>query len=219
MSMNIIIMGPPGAGKGTQSAKIIEEYKIPHISTGDMFRAAMKDKTPMGIEAQKYVDQGKLVPDSVTNEIVRERLEQADCENGFLLDGFPRNPEQAAALDVMLAEKDRKIDVVLNIDVPTDLLTERLTGRRVCRNCGATYHIVYNPPKVDGVCDVCGGELYQRSDDTEEKITTRLSLYFAETKPVIDYYEKNGILRTVDGTLGMEHVYEAIQSILGGGSK
>ncbi|TLG77523.1 adenylate kinase [Culicoidibacter larvae] len=217
--MNIIIMGPPGAGKGTQSAKIIEEYKIPHISTGDMFRAAMKDKTPMGIEAQKYVDQGELVPDSVTNEIVRERLAQYDCENGFLLDGFPRNPDQAAALDVMLAEKGRKIDVVLNIDVPTDLLTERLTGRRVCRNCGATYHIVYNPPKVDGVCDVCGGELYQRSDDTEEKITTRLSLYFAETKPVIDYYQKNGILRTVDGTLGMEHVYEAIQSILGGGNK
>lgn len=170
--MNILFMGPPGAGKGTQAERIVEAQGIPHISTGDAFRLAMKEGTPLGVKAKQYVDQGLLVPDDVTIGIVRERLQLSDCEGGFLLDGFPRTLSQAEALDSLLAEMGRSIDHVVNLKVDRSLLLARLTGRRICKSCGATYHVLFNPPKQEGVCDKDGGELYQRSDDTEEKVGT-----------------------------------------------
>ncbi len=167
--MNIIFMGPPGAGKGTQAERIVDEFQIPHISTGDAFRLAMKQETPLGVEAKKYVDQGLLVPDEITIGIVRDRVSQPDCDKGFLLDGFPRTISQAEALDGIAAELGKSIDHVINLAVDRDLLLARLTGRRICKSCGATYHVLFNPPARDNVCDKCSGELYQRSDDTEEK--------------------------------------------------
>lgn len=186
--MKIVFMGPPGAGKGTQAEKIIETYQIPHISTGDMFRKAIKDQTELGMEAKRYMDQGALVPDHVTIGIVKDRLSESDCKSGFLLDGFPRTVDQAKALDEILTSLDSKIDYVINIDVDLNILKERLTGRRICRSCGATYHKIFNPSAVEGVCDKCGGELYQRKDDNEETVGNRLDVYVNQTKPLLDYY-------------------------------
>jgi adenylate kinase len=214
--MNILFMGPPGAGKGTQAERIVEQFGIPHISTGDAFRLAMKQGTALGLKAKEYVDQGLLVPDEITNGIVKERLEADDCKNGFLLDGFPRTLQQAEALDVMLAELGRKIDHVVNLKVDRSLLLARLTGRRISRTTGTTYHVIFNPPKVEGICDKDGGELYQRSDDTEEKVGTRLDEYTSKTAPLLDYYNAKGLLREVDGEKDIDVVTSDIASFLRG---
>ncbi|WP_235069509.1 adenylate kinase [Turicibacter sp. TJ11] len=214
--MKIVFMGPPGAGKGTQAEKIIEKYQIPHISTGDMFRKAIKDQTELGMEAKRYMDQGALVPDHVTIGIVKDRLSESDCKSGFLLDGFPRTVDQAKALDEILTSLDSKIDYVINIDVDLDILKERLTGRRICRSCGATYHMVFNPPAVAGVCDKCGGELYQRKDDNEETVGNRLDVYVSQTKPLLDYYSLAGNLVNINGQQSIDLVFAEIQDVLGG---
>lgn len=204
--MHILLMGPPGAGKGTQAAELVKEFNIPHISTGDMFRAAMKEGTEMGKLAKSYIDAGNLVPDSVTVGIVRDRLAQDDCKKGFILDGFPRTVEQADALDGILKDLGLSLKRVLNINVPAADLVERAVGRRICKKCGATYHIKFNPSQKDGVCDECGGELFQRADDTAETMTNRLSVYEASTKPLIDYYQKAGIYTEVDGRQAIDKV-------------
>jgi len=206
--LKIILMGPPGAGKGTQAVQISEHYRIPHISTGDMFRAAVAAGTEMGKKAKLFMDQGQLVPDEVTIGIVRERLAEADCANGFLLDGFPRTLAQAEALDRTL--RDNPIDVALNIEVPHEELIRRLTGRRVCRSCGATYHLQSKPAQVDGVCDVCGGELYQRVDDEIATVSNRLSVYSKQTEPLVAYYQAAGKLVSVAGTKGIDQVFQEI---------
>ena len=212
--MKIILMGPPGAGKGTQAEKLVDLYQIPHISTGDMFRKAQKDGTELGLKAKSYMDQGQLVPDEVTVGIVKERLAEADGKEGFLLDGFPRTVQQADALDTILAELDMALDCVVNIEVDKAFLVDRLTGRRVCRTCGATYHIANKAPKVEGVCDKCGGELYQRGDDTIETVSNRLDVYAAQTAPLIDYYKSNGIMSSIDGSKSMEDVLADIRTAL-----
>ncbi|MBO4948658.1 MAG: adenylate kinase [Peptococcaceae bacterium] len=212
--MKIILMGPPGAGKGTQAEKLVDLYQIPHISTGDMFRKAQKDGTELGLKAKSYMDQGQLVPDEVTVGIVKERLAEADCKEGFLLDGFPRTVQQADALDTILAELDMVLDCVVNIEVDKAFLVDRLTGRRVCRACGATYHIANKAPKVEGVCDKCGGELYQRGDDTIETVSNRLDVYAAQTAPLIDYYKSKGIMSSIDGSKSMEEVLADIRTAL-----
>lgn len=214
--MKIVFMGPPGAGKGTQAEKIIENYQIPHISTGDMFRKAIKDQTELGMEAKRYMDQGALVPDHVTIGIVKDRLSESDCKSGFLLDGFPRTVDQAKALDEILTSLDSKIDYVINIDVDLDILKERLTGRRICRSCGATYHMIFNPPKNADVCDKCGGELYQRKDDNEETVGNRLNVYVSQTKPLLDYYSLAGNLVNINGQQSIDLVFEEIREVLGG---
>ena len=212
--MKIILMGPPGAGKGTQAEKLVELYQIPHISTGDMFRKAQKDGTELGRRAKSYMDQGQLVPDEVTVGIVKERLAEADCKDGFLLDGFPRTVQQADALDTILKELDMALDCVVNIEVDKTFLVDRLTGRRVCRTCGATYHIANKASKVAGVCDKCGGELYQRGDDTIETVSNRLDVYAAQTAPLIDYYKSKGIMSSIDGSKSMENVLADIRTAL-----
>lgn len=212
--MNIILMGPPGAGKGTQAEYIVEAIAVPHISTGDAFRLAMKQQTELGLKAKEYVDQGKLVPDDITVGIVRERLGHSDCQNGFLLDGFPRTISQAEALDQILSSAGKKIDHVIDIAVDRDQLLARLTGRRICKSCSATYHVIFNPPQKEGICDKCDGELYQRSDDTEEKVGTRLDEYTSKTAPLLKYYEDRGLLRQVDGQQPIDEVKSAIQSLL-----
>jgi adenylate kinase len=214
--MNIVFMGPPGAGKGTQAEYIVEQFGIPHISTGDAFRLAMKQGTELGLVAKQYVDAGKLVPDEVTIGIVRDRLQQEDCKQGFLLDGFPRTISQAEALDEIVAAMGKQIDHVINLSVDRDKLLARLTGRRICRSCGATYHILFNPPKQEGVCDKCGGELYQRSDDTEEKVGTRLDEYITKTAPLLEYYANKGLLRQVNGEQDIAQVSAEISAILRG---
>ncbi|KQO12155.1 adenylate kinase [Paenibacillus algorifonticola] len=214
--MNILFMGPPGAGKGTQAERIVSEFGIPHISTGDAFRLAMKEGTALGLKAKEYVDKGLLVPDEITNGIVKERLALDDCNKGFLLDGFPRTLQQAEALDGMLKELDRGIHHVVNLKVDRGFLLARLTGRRICKTCGTTYHILFNPPKQEGVCDKDGGELYQRSDDTEEKVGTRLDEYISKTAPLLDYYSDKGLLREVDGEKEIDAVTADITSILRG---
>lgn len=214
--MKIVFMGPPGAGKGTQAEKIVENYQIPHISTGDMFRKAIKDQTELGMEAKRYMDQGALVPDHVTIGIVKDRLSESDCKSGFLLDGFPRTVDQAKALDEILTSLDSKIDYVINIDVDLDILKERLTGRRICRSCGATYHMIFNPPKNADVCDKCGGELYQRKDDNEETVGNRLDVYVSQTKPLLDYYSLAGNLVNINGQQSIDLVFEEIREVLGG---
>lgn len=214
--MNILFMGPPGAGKGTQAERIVEEFSIPHISTGDAFRLAIKQSTPIGLKAKEYMDQGLLVPDEITNGIVKERLAQEDCKQGFLLDGFPRTLQQAEALDVMLEELGRTIDHVVDLKVDRGFLLDRLTGRRICKSCGATYHVLFNPPKTEGICDKDGGELYQRSDDSEEKVGTRLDEYTSKTAPLLDYYSEKGTLREVNGEQDINVVTAEIISTLRG---
>ena len=212
--MNLILTGLPGAGKGTQAEKIVQKYQIPHISTGDMFRQAIKDETELGLKAKSYMDKGELVPDEVTVGIVRERLSKDDCQSGFLLDGFPRTVPQAESLEEILKDLNKKVDYCIHIDVDQDLLTERLTGRRVCKSCGATYHLVYNPPKTEDVCDKCGGELYQRDDDNEETVKNRLEVNIGQMKPLLDFYKERNVLKTIDGNQEIDKVFEDIDRLL-----
>lgn len=213
--MRLLIMGAPGAGKGTQAALIKDAYNITHISTGDMFRKAISEKTPTGIEAKKFIDQGLLVPDYVTNDLVRERLAQQDCANGFLLDGYPRNLEQAVKLDEILKDLGIKLDAVINVSVEDNFLIERITGRRTCTKCGASFHIKYNKPLKEGICDTCGSELIQRADDTEETIKNRLSVYQTKTQPVLDYYDKQNIVKNIDGIGDINEIFARIKKQLG----
>lgn len=197
--MRAILLGPPGAGKGTQAETIVNEFSIPHISTGDIFRKNIKEGTVLGKKAKEYMDQGLLVPDELTVELVKDRLEQDDCENGFLLDGFPRTIFQADALEEALASMNQKLDYVVNIIVRKELLVDRAVGRRVCKDCGQTYHTTFNKPSKEGICDNCGGELLQRKDDTEETVTTRINVYQEQTEPLINYYTNKGIIINIDG--------------------
>lgn len=212
--MNIILIGLPGAGKGTQAEKIQEAYNIPHISTGDMFRQAIKNETELGKKAKSFMDQGELVPDEVTIGIVRERLNEDDCKNGFLLDGFPRTIAQAEALQTILTDMDKKIEYTLHVDVPEEKLVERLTGRRVCPSCGTTYHTLFNPPKKEGVCDVDGETLIQRDDDQEETVKNRLNVNIKQTEPLLKFYAAQGSLITIDGDQDIEKVFHDIQKQL-----
>ena len=212
--MRIVLLGAPGAGKGTQAKKLIEKYGIPQISTGDILRKAVADGTPLGKEAKSYMDKGELVPDSVVIGLVKERLSQDDCKKGFILDGFPRNTSQAEILDQVLAEMNMPLQLALSVDVDFDILMKRLTGRRTCKQCNQMYNIYFSPPKKEGVCDKCGGELYQRDDDKEETIKKRLEVYEAQTAPLIDYYEKKGILRRVNGEGDIEEIFANICKII-----
>jgi adenylate kinase len=214
--VNLVLMGLPGAGKGTQAEKIVDKYGIPHISTGDMFRAAIKEGTELGLQAKSFMDQGALVPDEVTIGIVRERLSKEDCAKGFLLDGFPRTVAQAEALEEITSSLDRKINYVINIDVNQEILLERLTGRRICKSCGSTYHLVFNPPAKEGVCDRCGGELYQRADDNAETVENRLQVNIAQTKPLLDFYETKGYLRNINGQQDINKVFADLDELLAG---
>ncbi len=208
--MNLLIMGPPGAGKGTQAEVLVKELNITHISTGDMFRAAIKEGTDMGIKAKEYMDKGALVPDEVVVGMVKDRLAKPDCAGGFLLDGFPRTVEQAEALDTTLREMGIKLNGVINIAVPREKLIARLTGRRVCPVCGASYHVLFNKPEVEGKCNSCGGELYQRSDDNDEAVDTRLDVYEDQTQPLVDYYANQGLLLNINGDQEIKKVLEDI---------
>lgn len=211
--MNILFMGPPGAGKGTQAKRIAEQFGMPHISTGDVFRKAISKGTVIGLQAKQYTDQGFLVPDDVTVGIVREALAQSVCKEGFLLDGFPRTLAQAEALNSILVGLHRNLDHVINLSVNRDLLLARLTGRRICKSCGATCHVIYNPPKQEGVCDKCQGELYQRSDDSVPKVSIRLDEYTNKTAPLLTYYKNQGLLRQIDGEKEMDTVTSEIVSL------
>ena len=217
--MYLVLMGLPGAGKGTQAERIVEKYGIPHISTGDMFRAAIKEETPLGLEAKSYMDAGNLVPDEVTIGIVRDRLSKKDCEKGFLLDGFPRTVAQAEALEEITQELSRKIDYVLNISVDSDKLMQRLTGRRICQTCGSTYHVIFNPPKVEGVCDKDGGTLIQRQDDNEETVRNRLNVNMKQAKPLLDFYGEKGYLKNMNGDQDIDKVFQDIDQLIGGLAK
>mgnify|MGYP000869713359 FL=1 len=212
--MHILLMGPPGAGKGTQAANLVKEFGIPHISTGDMFRAAVKEGTELGKQAKACMDAGKLVPDEVTIGIVKGRLAKPDCKKGFILDGFPRTVEQADALTGILKELGLSLTAALNITVPAADLIERAVGRRICKSCGATYHVKFNPPQKAGVCDTCAGDLYQRADDSEETMKNRLSVYEAQTKPLIAYYEKAGVYKEIDGRKAIDEVKAAMIAAL-----
>ena len=213
--MKIIMLGAPGAGKGTQAKKIAEHYGIPHISTGDIFRANIKNGTDLGKKAKEYMDQGLLVPDELTCDLVMDRIQQDDCVNGFVLDGFPRTIPQAEALDAALEKIGQHMDYAIDVDVPDDNIVNRMSGRRACLDCGATYHVVSLPPKTEGKCDHCGSDLVLREDDKPETVQKRLSVYHDQTQPLIDYYKKQGILKSVDGTQPMEAVFTAITDILG----
>lgn len=208
--MKLMIMGPPGAGKGTQAEVLVKELGITHISTGDMFRAAIKEGTEMGKKAKEYMDKGQLVPDEVVVGMVKERLSQPDCVKGFLLDGFPRTLAQAESLSKTIEALGIKLDGVINIDVPRERLMARLTGRRVCKGCGASYHVIFNPPKNDGVCNTCNSELYQRSDDNEETVSNRLDVYEAQTQPLIDYYKERGLLLNINGDQEIDKVLKEV---------
>lgn len=212
--MNIILMGLPGAGKGTQASEIVKKFPIPHISTGDMFRKAIKDETDLGKEAKSYMDRGELVPDEVTVGIVKDRISEDDAKKGFLLDGFPRTIEQAEALSNIMQELDRKIDAVINIEVPEEELMNRLTGRRICEKCGTTYHLVFNPPKVDGICDLDGGKLYQREDDNPETVANRLNVNVKQSKPILEYYDNENVLKNIDGSKDIKEVTSDVIEIL-----
>ena len=213
--MKIIMLGAPGAGKGTQAKMIASKYGVPHISTGDIFRANIKNGTELGREAKSYMDKGLLVPDELTVKLLLDRVAQDDCGSGYVLDGFPRTIPQAQVLDEALAKLGESVDYAINVDVPDENIINRMSGRRACLNCGATYHIVSIPPKKEGICDVCGSELVLRDDDKPETVKNRLKVYHDQTQPLIDFYEAKGVLRTVDGTLPMEEVFEAIAGILG----
>ncbi len=213
--MKIIMLGAPGAGKGTQAKKIAEKYQIPHISTGDIFRANIKGGTELGMKAKSYMDQGQLVPDDVTIGMLLDRISEADCAGGYVLDGFPRTIPQAESLTRALQERGEKMDYAVNVDVPDQAIVNRMSGRRACLACGATYHIVYNAPKKDGVCDSCGESLVLRDDDKPETVQKRLAVYHDQTQPLIDYYQQAGILATVDGTKDLNDVFADITAILG----
>lgn len=214
--MKIVLLGPPGAGKGTQAKSISTKYSIPHISTGDIFRKNISENTPLGIEAKSYMDAGKLVPDEVTINMVKDRLVQDDCKNGYLLDGFPRTVEQAEALQEFLSARGEKLDTALLIDVQKEFILERMTGRRVCPSCGASYHIKFNPTKTAGKCDLCGADVIQRKDDTEETVKERLDVYESQTQPLINFYKDKDMLSVVDGTQEINQVFESICKLLEG---
>ena len=213
--MKIIMLGAPGAGKGTQAKQIADRYNIPHISTGDIFRANIKNGTELGKKAKEFMDQGLLVPDELTCDLVMDRIQQDDCKNGFILDGFPRTIPQAEALTAALDHINQKMDFAIDVDVPDENIVRRMGGRRACVGCGATYHLEYAPTRQEGICDVCGGELILRDDDKPETVLKRLGVYHEQTQPLIEYYTNQGILKTVDGTVDMEDVFAAIVSILG----
>lgn len=213
--MKIIMLGAPGAGKGTQAKQIADKYSIPHISTGDIFRANIKNGTELGKKAKQYMDQGALVPDELTCNLVMDRIQQDDCKNGFVLDGFPRTIPQAEALDAALGKINEKMDYAIDVDVPDENIVNRMSGRRACLNCGATYHLISIPPKVEGICDRCGSEIVLREDDKPETVQKRLKVYHEQTQPLIDYYKNQGILKSVDGTQPMDEVFKAIVTILG----
>ena len=212
--MRLILVGPPGAGKGTQAVALAAHYKIPHISTGDIFRANLKNGTELGKKAQSFMDRGELVPDSVTNEMVKDRLGNSDVINGFLLDGFPRNTNQAEVLDSMLTEKKMPLDAALELSIDNAEIVKRLSGRRTCRNCSATFHKDFEKPKVDGVCDKCNGELYQREDDKEEVITRRLEIYAQQTEPIISYYKNAGILKNMSAIGDVSEITQKVIALL-----
>lgn len=213
--MKLIMLGAPGAGKGTQAKKIAEKYQIPHISTGDIFRANIKNGTELGNKAKSYMDQGLLVPDELTCDLVVDRIHQEDCKNGYVLDGFPRTIPQAEALKAALEKMGETIDYAINVEVPDENIVNRMGGRRACLACGCTYHVQYNAPKVEDVCDVCGAKLVLRDDDKPETVSKRLNVYHEQTQPLIDFYAKEGVLKEVDGTLDMKEVFQAITEILG----
>lgn len=213
--MNIILFGAPGAGKGTQAVELVKKYKLTHISTGEMFRNAIANKTAMGNLANSYISKGELVPDEVTVGLVKERLAQEDCKNGFILDGFPRTLPQAECLDKICKELNIKIDYVIDIEVETDELIARLSGRRVCKSCGASYHVMFNKPKVENVCDICNGELYTRKDDNKDSVAVRLQTYQAQTTPLINYYKNQGILLEINGQQEINDVFKEIVNKLG----
>ena len=213
--MKIIMLGAPGAGKGTQAKMIAEKYGIPHVSTGDIFRANIKNGTELGKKAKQYMDQGALVPDELTCDLVMDRIQQDDCKNGFVLDGFPRTIPQAEALDAALGKINEKMDYAIDVDVPDENIVNRMSGRRACLNCGATYHLISIPPKVEGICDRCGSKIVLREDDKPETVQKRLKVYHEQTQPLIDYYKNQGILKSVDGTQPMDEVFKAIVTILG----
>jgi len=213
--MKIIMLGAPGAGKGTQAKRIAQKYTIPHISTGDIFRANIKNGTELGKKAKEYMDQGLLVPDELTCDLVMDRIQQDDCKNGFVLDGFPRTIPQAEALDKALTKIGQKMDYAIDVDVPDENIVNRMGGRRACLSCGATYHVEFNPTKAEGVCDACGAQTVLRDDDKPETVQKRLTVYHDQTQPLIDYYKNQGILKSVDGTQPMEAVFQAIIGILG----
>ena len=213
--MKIIMLGAPGAGKGTQAKKIAAKYGIPHISTGDIFRANIKNGTELGKKAKTYMDQGLLVPDELVVDLVVDRVNQDDCKNGYVLDGFPRTIPQAEALTEALEKMGQKVDFAIDVNVPDENIVKRMGGRRACVTCGATYHMVYTPTKKEGICDTCGGELILRDDDKPETVQKRLNVYHDQTQPLIDYYTSQGILRTVDGTVDIDDVFRAITEFLG----
>ena len=213
--MKVVMLGAPGAGKGTQAKKIAAKYSIPHISTGDIFRANIKNGTELGKKAKTYMDQGLLVPDELVVDLVVDRVNQEDCANGYVLDGFPRTIPQAEALTKALAGQGQKLDYAIDVDVPDENIVRRMGGRRACVGCGATYHLEYAPPKQEGICDSCGGELILRDDDKPETVTKRLNVYHEQTQPLIDYYTEAGILKTVDGTVDIEEVFRSVTEILG----
>jgi adenylate kinase len=211
--VNLVLLGPPGAGKGTQAKMLSDKYRVPHISTGDILRENVKSSTELGLKARGYMDRGELVPDSLLIYIIKDRLIKSDTDNGYLLDGYPRTVPQAEALEHILDQLNKNLDAVIDIEVPDDELIVRLAGRRMCR-CGASYHIKFNPPKVNMTCDICAGKLHQRDDDTQTAVKTRLSAYYKQTHPLIDYYKNKGLLRTVNGTGGIDGIFKMITGIL-----
>ena len=213
--MKIIMLGAPGAGKGTQAKKIAAKYAIPHISTGDIFRANIKNNTELGQKAKTYMDKGELVPDELVVDLIMDRFKEADCANGYVLDGFPRTIAQAEALEVLMQEMGIKLDKVISLNVPDELIVGRVVGRRVCKDCGGSFHVEFNPSKVEGVCDLCGGELTQRKDDTAETVTKRLGEYHSQTAPLFDFYQERGVLVDIDGTKSVEAITKEIFDILG----